>query len=55
MCEPDSGAKTIKERGSNKFVAIANKILAANMALCGKKIVITHTTTKKGETYSFRS
>ncbi|KAM0753254.1 hypothetical protein T439DRAFT_323897 [Meredithblackwellia eburnea MCA 4105] len=42
MCEPSSGAKTLRQRGSNNVVAVANKVLGANMDYCGKKMVITN-------------
>ncbi|KAL8291525.1 hypothetical protein RQP46_002503 [Phenoliferia psychrophenolica] len=45
--ETGASLSTIAERGTNKLVAIANEVLKADMSLCGKKIQITHTTTKK--------
>lgn len=43
MCEPNSGYKTLAERGSNRVVAIPSNMLQGNQAkYCGKEISVTY-------------
>lgn len=43
MCEPNSGYKTLAQRGSNRVVAMPSNMLAGNQAqYCGKEVVVTY-------------